>query len=173
MAQDVQVAYEITANTMALISRFHEGDGRPFTRVLETDGEVDVEERCYRIMNENCRDNGSCYKGREEGTRKVTDFRKRLPIVVSEALDLYAFPLRSPRHPECIWVLHDHFLSVEGKETGGSIIVFKNGVRLPVGVSKGVVDISYKKASHLRYCFSNRIAEKKVFYQTKGHHLPI
>lgn len=173
MARNLRASYEITAQTMALVARFRKGDGRPYTQVLETDGEVDVDERAYRIMNENCRDNGASYQGREEGTRKMTGFQKRLPIVVSEALNLYAFPLRSPRHPECVWIFQDHFYDVEGRDDGTSLIYFKNGVSLPVGVTAGLVDNSYKKASHFRYCFSHHIAEKKASYRTRGIHLPV
>lgn len=170
MEKELDIGYEMTANTMALIAGFREGDGRPFTRVLTTDGEQDIDERAYRIMDENCRDNGSSYKGREAGTQKVTHFQKRLPIVVSEVLGLYAFPLKSPRHAECIWILHDHFDDVLKDGHGKSIILFKNGMRLPVATSKDIVDNSYRKASHLRYCYSQRIAEKRAVYQTKRDH---
>lgn len=167
MERELEFAYEITGHTMALIAGFREGDGRPFTRVLEVDGELDVDEQAYQMMDDNCRDNGSNYKGREEGTRKLTHFQKRLPIVVSEVLDLYAFPLRSPKHDECIWIFHDHFDDVWENGKGKSVILFKNGMTIPVAVSRDIVDNSYKRASHLRYCFSQRIAEKRVSYQTK------
>lgn len=173
MKKELDFAYEITAHTMALIAGFREGDGRPFTRVLKTDGELEIERKAYRIMDDNCRDSGSNYKGREAGTRKVTHFQKRLPIMISEVLDLYAFPLRSPRHVECIWILHDHFDDVTANGSGKSMIFFKNGMTLPVKVSKDIVDNSYKRASHLRYCFSQRIAEKRASYRTKRDHFPV
>src|SRR5699024_2323102 len=97
-------------------------------------------------MSENCRDNGASYQGRVEGTKQLTRIKRKVPIIVSDALDMYAFPLNSPREPACCWLLLDYIYRVDPDGKRGSTIYFKNGMRVSVPVTPRVIDYAYKKA---------------------------
>lgn len=164
--------YEFSQTTMAVIAAYQDGDGELYSRVIETNGEQPIPGRPYHIMAANCRDNGASYRGREEGAKQLTNMQKKIPIVVSEALDLYAFPLISPRKAACSWLFLDHFQRVEDDGEGASLITFKNGEKWPLDVSPRIVDNGYKKALHLKHCFTQRIAEKRAAYGSQHIYTP-
>lgn len=142
--------YEINENTMAVIS-INENEAR----VVERDREYHVNTSGYNIMDESCQYFGSSYKGRVDGSRAILNAKYKLPIVVEDTNNLIFFPTESPDLQSCSWLSLKDIQDIfdNGKET---IILFKNGVKIMVGVSKFSLENQILRASRLEYMLRSR-----------------
>lgn len=142
--------YEINENTMAVIS-INENE----TRIVEKDREYHVNTSGYNIMDESCQYFGSSYKGRVDGSRAILKAKYKLPIVVEDTNNLIFFPTESPDLETCSWLsLKDVQDIIE--ENNETIILFKNGIKIPVNISKFSLDNQILRASRLEYMLRSR-----------------
>lgn len=84
--------YEINSHTMALLAKENE-DGQVYTEVLELGDRFDMTKCPSDIVDDSCRYFASSLEGRLAGTKQVTNYTHKPPIVVSEAMSIYFFLL--------------------------------------------------------------------------------
>ncbi len=142
--------YEINENTMAVIS-INSNE----TKVVEKDREYYINTSGYNIMDESCQYFGSSYQGRVDGSRAILNAKYKLPIVVEDTNNLIFFPTESPELESCSWLSLKDVLDVV-EENNETFILFKNGVRISVNVSKFSLDNQILRASRLEYMLRSR-----------------
>lgn len=121
--------YEINESTMAIVAL-----EKGFSRVIEEDDEFIVNHGTMDIIDNSCKFFGSSYSGRFEGTKYLIGVNYKAPIIVEETREMIFFPTSSPRFPDCNWIALNKIAYVEKSETG-SVINFKNGIRLDMEIS--------------------------------------
>lgn len=114
---------------------------KPFKSIILTsDGPIYSELKPSEVMQLFCVLHGASYKGREEATRILSNFRfnKKVPVMIASP-DVAAFPTCSPSHLDCVWIFNQPMSFVEISETR-TLIVFGDGQKLEVSVSVSLLE---------------------------------
>ena len=125
--------YEINKKTMALYAMCEK------TRVYEEDRNFIVDCPANEIMEESCAYFGSSLSGRRKGTEKLIGALYKAPIIVEETNDIIFFPTSSHKSSSCSW-LRSSMVDRYYYKNGHLIVEFKNGDRIILNVSYGVID---------------------------------
>ncbi len=147
--------YEINNNTVALYAMGNK------TRVYEEDSNFIVNKCANEIMEESCEYFGSSLAGRKKGTENLIGVSYKAPIIVEESNSIIFFPTTSPRLPECSWL---RLSSIDRYyyEKNHLIVVFKNGDKLSLDTTYGIVDNQVMRATRLESVLNGRKLEKKI-----------
>ncbi|RWZ55198.1 competence protein ComK [Halobacillus fulvus] len=148
--------YEINSQTMALIAK-HREDGSIITIVLESKGTYTVEKCPSQIVDESCRYFASSLEGRMSGTKQITNYTHKPPIVISEAMQIYFFPIISPKRKDCTWVAHKFIRSYNGETDQTTTIQFTNGSSVNIPVSIGMFANQVQRTAHFRVILEDRL----------------
>lgn len=147
--------YEINNKTMALYAMCEK------TRVYEEDRSFIVDKPANEIMEESCAYFGSSLSGRRKGTEKLIGALYKAPIIVEETNDIIFFPTSSHKSGSCSW-LRSSMVDNYYYKNGHLIVVFKNGDRLPLNVSYGVIDNQILRSIRLESVLRTRKQTKKL-----------
>ncbi|MDX1806639.1 MAG: competence protein ComK [Paenisporosarcina sp.] len=117
----------------------------------------------HELLNKACIRFASTMEGRMQATRIFMNYRSKTPVLI-EPTEFGAFPTKSYRHAECVWLFNHHFV-VEELEKGKSLVTFPDGFTITVHVSKNVL---LKQQHRLHYTldtyrFIHR--EKKPYFR--------
>ncbi|GAB4073930.1 competence transcription factor ComK [Barrientosiimonas marina] len=149
-------SYEVTPLTMAIIREQSE-DGSARSCILEEQDEFAAYHTPSKIIDNACKFFGSSLRGRQDGTRNISNITHKAPIAVDPASGMYFFPTASPTSAKCSWIAHSHINHVNqgpGKQTK---IVFKNQKTLLLDVSLGSILNQVQRTAQYRYVLDNRI----------------
>lgn len=100
--------YEINKDTLAIISIKGEN-----TKIYENRTQFTLKENAYNIINENCKNFGSLYNGRCDGTKYLIGISYKAPILIEETTCLIFFPTHSPKALNCIWINMNNLKRIE------------------------------------------------------------
>lgn len=142
--------YEINDETMALIQL---GDEK--TKIIEEDHEYVINKSAYSIMDESCKYFGSSYLGRVEGSKNMIGYEYKLPIIVEESRKIIFFPTSSPYSDDCSWISLKHVDNIE-KNDNNTILVFKNGTKVKLNVSKASFNNQLLRSTRLESVLNAR-----------------
>lgn len=149
------VEYEINDETLAIL---------PYD--INASEIIEVNKHCYvqkspkEIIDDSCKYYGSSYQGRIEGTKKLTGFRYKIPIIIEESCPTIFFPTTSPEHVHCTWINLKNMKDYKSWY-GGSLIKFKNGQSLALDISKFSLENQIFRASRLAQQLNDRKISKK------------
>lgn len=118
--------------------------------VYEAGRQLVIERNTLHIVRKSCQVFGSTYRGRTEGTKKITGYRYKMPIVVQDYDGIVIFPTQSPTAPINDWISlqHvEHFYPNLAKNT--TFVRFDNGLLLEFGISFPSFQSQYMKACYL------------------------
>lgn len=118
--------------------------------VYELGKQMIINKPSLSLVSRSCYVFGSSYKGRTEGTKELTGYRYKLPLVIQESDDVIIFPTKSPNSTSNEWVALNHvegFYPNEAKDT--TFVEFDNGLLLELSVSYEVFKNQFLKASYL------------------------
>lgn len=148
--------YEINDGTLALITQDEET-----TIVYEDDRIFSVAKNANEIMEDSCEYFGSSLAGRQQGTNNLIGVTHKSPVIVEESREIIFFPTCSPRLEKCSWVSLKNIEKyyTEGKKV---VIEFKNGRKLRLNLSYGVVDNQILRATRLESVLRGRKSTKKL-----------
>lgn len=107
------------------------------TRIVTTHGTYYSEESILKLLEDACNRFGSTMQGRLQAIKKIMDYSVKTPLLI-EPNGLGAFPTKSYRHVECVWIFNHPFY-VDELVKGKSVIHFMNGISIPVNTSKNVI----------------------------------
>ncbi|WP_226576814.1 competence protein ComK [Halobacillus litoralis] len=147
--------YEINPQTMALVAKEKEG-GQVFTEVKERNQCFEVPLCPSAIVDNSCRYFASSLDGRLAGTKQLTSYTHKPPIVISEAMGIYFFPIISPKRKECSWVAHKYIRSYKGEHNKTTTVQFANGLSINFPVSDGMFANQVQRTAHLRVILEDR-----------------
>lgn len=147
--------YEINKNTLALIPQDEET-----TIVYETDDEFFVKKSTFCIIDESCKFFGSSYIGRFEGTKALTGYNYKSPILIEETNKIVFFPTNSPRNNNCGWISLNNIKNVLKFDTK-SLIIFKGNKSIKIDMSYHSLENQILRATKLK-CVVDEILKKFV-----------
>ena len=137
----------ITESTMALLPHYT-NTGHLQCTMLETFGEIRVEESPSSVLNESCVYYGGSFDGSLKSARRILKRQKNLPIMVSLTLEYCMIPLGSPMKKDTAWVAAQHIQDIDS-DGAHSIITFHNQVKLEVNISEAVLEHRINKAARI------------------------
>ena len=141
--------YEINGSTMAII-----GIDEFNSKVIEKNKDYIISSSAYEVMEDSCKYFGSSYSGRVEGSKNLTGYKYKLPIIVSEIADLIFFPITTIDNPQCVWINLNYYDKIVEKNSF-NYIYFKNNKYLKTNVSKYSISNQVLRSSKLHYILSN------------------
>ncbi|HLS61631.1 MAG TPA: competence protein ComK [Virgibacillus sp.] len=147
--------YEINPLTMAVLPQ-HDKEGNTSSHVIEGNEDYFVAFSPSKVIDFACRFFGSSLKGRQEGTKAVSNITHKAPISVAPSSGIYFLPTLSPVNPMCGWIAHSHIKEIN-RAPEGTEIVFKNGRNVIVEVSFGSMLNQVQRTAQFRYWLENRI----------------
>jgi competence protein ComK len=142
--------YTINQNTLALIPL-----GKKKTVIYENHDCYIIDEKISKIMDDNCRYNGSSIEGRIKGTYSLTGFNYKAPIIIAEEKDIIFFPTCSPRLKECSWINVNNINKIYSKDEK-CLVEFLNDECLEIDASYRIIQNQYLKSLSLKNAFKNR-----------------
>lgn len=134
--------YEINNNTIALIYE------KEKTIVYEINNKFIVNKTPNQIIKYSCEYFGSSYKGRVEGTKKMTGITHKSPIIIEESNEIIFFPLSSPRNVECSW-LRNKYINNYKKIDNGCVLSVINGINIDLNCSYEIINNQILRSSRL------------------------
>ncbi|WP_347861210.1 competence protein ComK [Salimicrobium sp. PL1-032A] len=156
MNQPLKNEYEVNEKTIALLAL--EEDGKIRTKVIEESLSFIVDRTPTKVIDASCRYFGSDLSGRISGTKAITNYTHKSPIVVSGMLKLYYFPTMSPSRVECSWISHNfvrHF-SPSATDHRKTMVQFTNDVQEELVVSPGVFSNQLERTAQFRLMYEKR-----------------
>lgn len=147
--------YEINVDTLALINE------KDKTKVYEIDNTFYVDKSANKIMEDSCEYFGSSLAGRQKGTFNLIGVTHKSPIIVEETQEIIFFPTVSPRLKNCNWISLKN-IDKYYHDKGKVVIIFKNGQKLELLTSYGIVDNQILRATRLESVLRGRKKSKKL-----------
>lgn len=148
--------HEITPQTMAVLPRLDKY-GNPGSYIIEEQEEYYVNSAPSKVIDQACKFFGSSLKGRQEGTRAISELTHKAPISIDPASGMYFFPTTSPTNPKCSWIAHTHISKMYEAPNRCTKVVFKNGKSIILEVSLGSMENQVNRTAQFRYILENRI----------------
>lgn len=145
--------YEISCKTLALIPI-----GPKKTHILEEEKEFDVDNHIMKIIDYNCKINGSSYLGRYDSSKLLIGKSSKLPIILEESRKQLYFPTTSPKNKECCWISYNNLKSYE-KNNENSILIFKNNKKLEINTSSKIIEKQLIKTLKLNLILNSKKAQ--------------
>ncbi|MGI8314486.1 competence protein ComK [Halobacillus mangrovi] len=162
--------YEINPQTMALIAKYDDR-GQVITQVVERGNRFEITKCPSQVVDDSCRYFASSLEGRILGTKQVTSYTHKPPIVISEAMGIYFFPIISPKRKECSWVAHKYIRSYKGESDHTTTIQFSNGVNLNLPVSVGMFANQVQRTAHFRVILEDRLNAQPEVQETSSERI--
>ncbi len=141
--------YEINNRTLALYAMENK------TRVYEEDSNFIVDKPANKIMEDSCSYFGSSLLGRRKGTESLIGVSYKAPIIVEESNEIIFFPTASTRVNSCSWLRLSKIDRYYYKNNH-LIVKFKNGDKILLDTSYGVIDNQILRATRLESVLRGR-----------------
>lgn len=124
--ESIHTYYDINSETMAIIPAKHFDYD---SIIYEVNQIIYVKQRPLEMIKPACLEGGSTYDGRRVAVILQTGADHKVPIPINPAKNIYAFPTKSPKLFECIWLFYHHIQTIKPHPTQPhlSIVYFKNG----------------------------------------------
>ena len=142
--------YEISSATQAIVPLDEEK-----TMIYEEEGEYIITKPSNDIINYNCNFYGSSYDGRCEGTRSLTGYKSKLPIIIEESRNIIFFPTNSVRRKQSTWIALNKIASYH-KNDRNSYIIFTDGRKIDFDISMFSLENQFYRATMLKSKFLDR-----------------
>ncbi|WP_390217518.1 competence protein ComK [Halobacillus seohaensis] len=148
--------YEVNPQTMALVANY-DAQGQIITEVVENGERFYLPGYPGKIVDQSCRYFASSLEGRLSGTKQVAGFTHKPPIVISQAMDMYFFPIISPKRKECTWIAPKYIRTHKGESDQSTTIYFMNGDTVNVPVSVGMIINQIQRTAQFRVKLEDRL----------------
>src|SRR5699024_4528915 len=116
--------------------------------VLEGDTVYPVRQTPLEIVKYTAKCNGYDFESRKKSCDTYFDYAYKLPISLSDAMLLIAFPTRGIDHFDCIWIIERNVKEIM-KQGGVSTIIFNNNQSVTVDIGLNILKNQYKKGKEL------------------------
>ncbi|MGG3471132.1 competence protein ComK [Neobacillus pocheonensis] len=160
--------YEINASTMFLRPVIY--GSKVYSQVFEVEDHFLAPFKPLDIIKNSCDYFGVDYESRKRGTRQLTGYNRKNPIVIEPTNHIFFFPTTSPSSPECIWISQEHFKKHRRSGANQSLITFHNNQSYLFPVSYSTIETQMLRTAFLKTTLLQRIEIKgrKLFYLTQG-----
>ena len=141
--------------TLAIISNYSN------TKIYEGNKSYLIKDNTLNIIKKSCEYFGSTFEGRRRGTRILTGYSTKSPIIIEESKDIIFFPTSSPRSKNCSWISLNNVKDYR-KIDKNTEIIFKNMSKISVNISYYVFTNLILRATRLNYVLNERKIVKKA-----------
>lgn len=154
--------YILNPNSMA-VSPEYDGNGKLCSRVSEVNDSFLIDRTPKQLINDTLNFFASTLEGAIVGSKSILGNYNMIPIVISEALDMYWLPTHSPYIDQCMWFALAHIGDVEPLPNLHSKVVFKNGHTLKAHITKRTLEARVNWTAKLKVIMDERTKVKKSF----------
>lgn len=151
--------YEINGFTMAIIPV--EMEGNLYSKVLEEEGEIYVSLPPIKIIEDSCNFYGSSFEGRKQGTKGISGYTHKPPIVIDPMNDIFFFPTASPTNDSCIWISLHYAYEYNMTPTANTKVMFPNNTIVEFPISKTSYEAQIHRTSLFRAKLQQRVNRKR------------
>ncbi|MEA3322267.1 MAG: competence protein ComK [Bacillota bacterium] len=156
---DMSCDYEINGFTMAIIP--FEIEGNLYSKVLEEEGEIYVSLPPIKIIEDSCNFYGSSFEGRKQGTKGISGYTHKPPIVIDPMNDIFFFPTASPTNDNCIWISLHYAYEYKHSASGNTKVMFPNNIMVEFPISKTSYEAQVHRTSLFRAKLQQRVNRKR------------
>jgi len=157
----IQPTYQINRNTQAILP-VRAIDYQALIR--EKMQEVYVKQTPLAIIKANCLDGGASYQGRRSSAVHLLGSANKVPILIYDRAQIYAFPTQSPTNFDCIWLFAQHILKINKQlqpdnPSLTSRITFRNSTTFDLKESSYLLQKQLNRTIQLHYAikYSNLV----------------
>ncbi|MBQ7240858.1 MAG: competence protein ComK [Bacilli bacterium] len=125
--------------------------------VIEKDRKFIVKKNPNNIIKANCNMYGSSYAGRLDGTKKLTGYTYKAPIIIEDKNNTIFFPTSSPRFKNAYWINLDN-VEYAFQEKNINKIMFNNGFSIKINASLNIINNQILRATRLSSILSKNNA---------------
>lgn len=118
------------------------------TRIIEKNQEIIDNNSSMKIIDYNCKINGSSYIGRYESAKLLLEKKSKLPIIIEEKNDIIYIPTNSIRNDECCWISYNNIVNYY-KNDKKVTIVFENNKKVDLNISYNIFEKQINKVVKL------------------------
>lgn len=136
-------------------------EGQLYAKVLEEEREIYVALSPIRIIENSCKFYCSSFEGRKQGTKTVTGFTHKPPIVIDQINDIFFFPTASPNNENCIWVSLHYSYEYKSTPSGNTYLMFPNNSTVEFPVSKASFETQVYRTSFVRSKLQQRVSRNR------------
>ncbi|MCX4366180.1 MAG: competence protein ComK [Bacilli bacterium] len=124
--------------------------------VYELGKQVIINKAPLSIVRRSCYVFGSSFDGRVAGSKEITGYMYKVPIIVQESDNVIIFPTKSAYSEKTEWIALNHVVEFyQNHENDNTFVRFDNGLLLEMSVSYNVFKNQFLKAS----CLANKIKQ--------------
>lgn len=134
--------YLITKDTLAILPYNNQ------SIVIEKERKFIVKKNPNNIIKANCNMYGSSYAGRLDGTKKLTGYSYKAPIIIEDKTRTIFFPTGSPRLKNASWINLDN-VEYAYQEKNANKIMFNNGFSMKINTSINIINNQILRATRL------------------------
>ena len=134
--------YEITSSTLIIMA------SELGSIVYDYEGKHLIKLSTGKLIEDNCKNYGSSFKGRKDGTKALTGIRYKTPIIISELNRIIFFPTTSTRKNDCIWVSLNNIKKYY-KKNNNTVVVYNNDLVIELDVSFYIFENQVLKSTYL------------------------
>nr|WP_240949828.1 MULTISPECIES: competence protein ComK [unclassified Psychrobacillus] len=116
-----------------------------------------------QLLNLACIRHASTLEGRMEATKKMMNYANKSPILIAEKIG--AFPTRSYKDLECIWIFN-HLFQIENQGRGLCKLTFYDKISVEVAVSKYTL-LKQQERLHTTMNLFSMLSEKVDLFDLK------
>jgi competence protein ComK len=153
---DFEMEYEIHGLTMAIIPI--EIEGNLYSKVLEEDNEIFVSLSPLKIIEHSCIFYGSDFEGRKKGTKGISGYTHKPPIVINSTNDIFFFPTASPTNKNCHWIALHYAYEYKKTPIANIQVIFPNNTFFEFPISKSSYEAQVHRTSLYRTKYQQRTA---------------
>jgi len=158
------VVEEYEWNPDSLLMKSHYIDGKLFSHVYEKEREMIVLQKPKDVIDYSCQYYGMSLEGNQKGASIVTNYKKKLPVIICKELNLVVFPTASPSRDNCYWIDYSSIKDFNKSTSNETSILFNNQVEMVIPMSFASFNTQYGRAAVLQSRLKSRVAETKRKY---------
>lgn len=121
------------------------------SKIYTKDGTIKSVKTPFQIIKESCINYYSNYDGRRQATINRTNFRYKVPIIISKLFNIYAFPTNSPSLFHTKWIFANNLAQIIHITDQKSKILFKDGTKITLNISSHVLNTQLNRAYALMH----------------------
>ena len=161
---DFMVVEEYEWNPDSLLMKSYYQDGHLLAHVYEKERELLVRQKPKDVIDYSCQYYGTSLEGNQKGASIVTNYKKKLPVVICKELNLVVFPSSSPSKDTCYWIDYSSIKDFYKSTPHKTCILFNNHVEIEVPMSVASFNTQYGRAAVLQSRLKSRVAETRRRY---------
>ncbi|NHC43419.1 hypothetical protein G6549_26490 [Bacillus sp. MM2020_1] len=157
---EITVDYLINEETSLLMGEYYT-NGELFTRVVEGMNLFLVALSPVQLIDKSLLRYGSSFNGALSSSKEVLGEIKMHPIKISSTMDIWLFPSKSFKKPNCIWFVLNHVQDTLPRTVKKTEVFLRHGHKITIEMKESSFRDKRRNAEKLRERISHNINSLK------------